>query len=300
MSSEVTASAVEATPVQDEAPKAQPAQLNPSEEKVEKKEPPKEELNYSSKFAALSRREKQILERERKFKEQEQMHKEQLSKVQSWESKKSEFKKNPDLLFQELGISFDDIVNLKLGIEPVAKESDPNEKYTKLEKEMREELQKLKEERELEKKAKEQQAEAENAQILETFKNEIISKVSSQPDKYELINYQKDFDLVYDLIEEYYNLHGEVMEVDAAAEHVEKYLEDLVQGVTKLKKFSTKLAPKSESPQPEQEAPKKEAAKDQKPKTLSNSLNSSSSSFKSPVTDIEESKKRAASLLRWT
>jgi hypothetical protein len=303
MSSEVTASAVEAIPVQDEAPKAQPANLSaPKKEETKEieKVAPKEDLNYSSKFAALSRREKQVLEREKKFKEQELSYKQQLEKVNGWESRKAELKKNPDLIFEELGMSFDDLINLKLGITPEPKVEDPNERYTKLEKEMREEMQKLKEEREGEKKAKQVEFEAQDAQILDSFKNDIKNVVTSQADKYELINYQNDFDLVFDVIEEYYNVHGEILDTATAADKVEEYLENLVEGVTKLKKFSTKFAPKSEPQAPVKEAPKTEQVKDQKPKTLSNNLNATSSNYKLDGLGIEESKKKAATLLRWT
>lgn len=305
----------EAQSVQAEAPKAQPAQLSPQEPLKSDKDPskadkepskeikePKEDLNYSSKFAALSRREKQILERERKFKEQEASYKQQLEKVNGWELRKSEFKKNPDLIFEELGLSFDDIVNFKLGITPEEKKEDPNSNYAKLEKEMREEIQKLKEERENEKKSKEIDKAAQDAQIIDGLKSEIESTIISQADKYELINYQGNYELVFDVIDEYFTKHGELLSIEAAADHVESYLEGLVEGVTKLKKFSTKLAPKSEPQRPVEEAPKPEAVKDSKPKTLSNNLNAStpSSAFKSPIHDIEESKKKAASLLRWS
>lgn len=268
--------------------------------KVEAAPEKKEEMDYSSRFAALSRREKQLVERERRLKDIESKNKTLESTVQTWETKKQEFKKNPDLIFEEIGMSFDDLVNFKLGIKEEAekKDLDPNELYKKIKQDLEAELENKLKAREDEALKLQQEAEQkQNAQVIENYRKEIVDTIRSQNDKYELINYQGNYDLVFDVIEQYYNEHEELLPLDQAADHVEQYLEGLVDGATKLKKFQSKLAPKVVT-QPE-EAGKTEPAIDSKPKTLSNSLNSSSPSSSSASIDPEESKRRASALLRW-
>ncbi len=255
---------------------------------------------FSSKFAALSRRERQLLEKEKKLKQIEEESNKRAQSAQSWEERIKKFKQNPseiDNLLQEAGLSFDDYVNFKLGIQPEEKKLSPDEMYEKLKSEMEQNFKKLEEE-------KKQAAEAENAQIIENFRGEIESYLTKNADKYELINYQGDFNLVFDVIEEYYNTNGEVLEIEEAANHVERHLEELVDGATKLKKFASKFAPKTENVPTQSDSAKEiaEAVEEKKAAspTLSNSLNGSNSSYKTPALSIEESKKRAASLLRWT
>jgi len=268
-----------------------------------KVEPKQEEIDYSSRFAALSRREKQLIEREKRLKDVEVKAKDSDSKLQSWETRKAELKKNPDLIFEEIGMSFEDLVSFKLGVQEEAekKNLDPNELYKKIKADLEAELQnKFKEKEDSELKAKEEAEIQKSAQIIESFKKDIEDTIKSQTDKYEIINYQGDYNLVYEVIENYFNEHNEVLPLEEAANHVESYLEELVEGATKLKKIQSKFAPKVETPtQPTSKASEISKAIDNTPKTLSNSLQSSSSTSLSGPIDIEESKRRAAALLRW-
>lgn len=255
---------------------------------------------FSSKFAALSRREKQLLEKERKLKQYEEESNQKLSKASSWEQRIKSLKENPnelDNILSEAGLTFDQYLNKKLGIEEQEPQLSADEMYKKIKAEMEENFKKLQEE-------KEKAIEAENAQVIDNFQNEIKSFIKTNSDQYELINYQGDFGLVFEVVEEYYNQHGEVLSIKDAADHVEKHLEDLVDGATKLKKIASKFAPKTESSTKSESAPKidaeiRESIKSASP-TLSNDLNSQNSSYRTPVLDLEESKKRAAQLLRWT
>jgi hypothetical protein len=279
------------------APKAEEALKNPAQEAQ------KEENDYSSKFAALSRREKQLVERERKLKEIESKYKDKDSNYQSWEERKTKFKENPDSMFDEIGMSFDELINRKLGItEETPKELTQDEIYKKMQSDIMSEIegreQKKREETE---KLQLEAQEAENAQTISTFKSEIESSVKSQSDKYELINYQGNYDLVFDVVQQYYAEHDEILDIDTAAEHVEQYLESLVEGATKLKKFQSKFAPKAEPSQRQERVQETtHRAQDQMPKTLSNAMNSQTSSYNSEPMTLEESKRKAAALLRWT
>jgi hypothetical protein len=269
------------------------AQTEQKPQEIEAKEPEKQQDDFSTKFAALSRREKQLLERERKLKAMEEEITGKSSKLSQWEERKKLFKENPDELFNEIGLSFEDIVNKKLGIEPEEKQLTPDEVYKKLQAELESKFKKLEEE-------KQKQIEEENAQILSNFKNDIESYLTKNADKYELINYQKDFDLVFDVVQEYFDQNGEVLSIEVAADHVEKHLEDLVSGATKLKKIASKFAPKIENQPDLKSAIETDKAKDKKvAPTLSNELNSRSSTTKGPAISLEESKKNAARLLRW-
>ncbi len=267
--------------------------------KVEEK---KEEQDYSSRFAALSRREKQLIEKERKLKEIESKYKDKDSNYQSWEEKKAKFKANPDSIFDEVGMSFDELINYKLGLNAEeAKPENPNDMYKKLKAELENEVEsKLRAREEAEQKARAEAQERENAQTIENFKSELVDTLKSQSDKYELINYQGNYDLVFDVIQQYFDEHEEVLSIDKAADHVESYLESLVEGATKLKKFQSKLAPKAEPTQVPESAAKTAPAQESLPKTLSNAMNSQNSSFNREPISIEESKRRAAQLLRWS
>lgn len=276
-------------------PNAQPLDLG-IPQKVEEKA----EQDYSSRFAALSRREKQLIEKERKLKEIESKYKDNDSNYQSWEEKKQKFKSNPDAIFDEIGMSFDEMINFKLGLN---KQEDqplsPDDLYKKLKADLEADLSakekaKLEEQEKLQKEREQQ----ENAQTIENFKSELVDTIKKNADKYELINYQGNYDLVFDVIEQYFAEHEELLTVDQAADHVESYLESLVDGATKLKKFQSKYASKVES-QPSNDASKTNFGEDKMPKTLSNALNSQSSSFNEQPLSLEESKRKAAQLLRW-
>lgn len=302
----------EAQPVSSMMPSSQPqtAPETPAAEKVEtptpqpeqKVEEKKEDFDYASRFAALSRREKQLVEKERRLKELEAQYKNQESVTKSWEEKKQLFKQNPDAIFEEIGMTFDELINKKLGLEqPAEEENTPDAIYKKLKADLQAELEaKEKAKEEAEQKRRQELEEQENAQVIESFKSEMVDAIKKNADKYELINYQGNYDLVFDVIQQYFDEHDEILPIEQAADHVESYLESLVEGATKLKKIQSKLAPKAEAPQPALSAAKTEPAQDQMPKTLSNALASQSSSVSSESLNLEESKRRAAALLRWT
>jgi len=275
----------------------------PNPEKSQEPASTKEEQDFSSRFAALSRREKQLIEKERKLKDLESKYKDKDSNYQSWEEKKAKFKTNPDSIFEEVGMSFDELVNYKLGLATKEEEkaNDPDAMYKKLKADLQAELEaKEKAKVEAEEKARQEREQQENTQIIESFKSELVETIKKNADKYELINYQQNFDLVFDVIQQYFDEHEEVLPIDQAADHVESYLESLVEGATKLKKFQSKFAPKAEPTQVPESATKTNQGQDNTPKTLSNSLNAQNSSFNREPISIEESKRRAAQLLRWS
>jgi len=293
---------------QQSAPAAAQASSAPESElllgipqKEAEKQPEKtEEVDYSSRFAALSRREKQLIDKERRIKEMESKYKDNDSNYKSWEEKKANFKKNPDSIFEEVGMTFDEMVNFKLGIAAEEKVPGPDDMYKKLKLELEQDFDsKAKAKEELEQKTKKEAREQQNAQTIENFKTEIVETVKRQADKYELINYQGNYDLVYDVVQQYFNETEEVLSLEQAADHVEAYLESLVEGATKLKKFQSRFAPKSETQQPIEGAFKTNPGQEQTPKTLSNALTSQNSSYNGESVSVEESKRRAAALLRW-
>ena len=279
---------------------SKPLELGIPQKEEPKIEEKKEELDYSSRFAALSRREKQLMERERKLKEIESKYKDNDSNYQSWEDRKQKYKQNPDAIFDEIGLSFDELLNHKLGLNKEEVSNDPDSMYKKLKADLQAEIEakeRAREEQQL--KLQKEREEQENTEVIESFKSELVDTLKKNADKYELINYQGNYDLVFDVIQQYFTDHDEILPMDQAADHVESYLESLVDGATKLKKFQNKFAPKMESSQPSNGAPTTNSAEDKMPKTLSNALNSQNSSFNDKPLSIEESKKRAAALLRW-
>jgi hypothetical protein len=174
---------------------------------------------FASKFAALTRKQKEIYFKEQELKKRE----EKVSKYESWEKLKTD---NPFQFALEHGLDIDGL------IKGAVKHGEPTSVEDKLE-----QLQKkveAYEKAEQEKVLKSQQDQ--EKQSIDNFKKSIKDKLSSDLDKYELINLHGDFETVYDLMNERFlaahteyggeippEILKDILDVEKAAEEVENY-----------------------------------------------------------------------------
>ena len=245
----------------------------------EKPDVKKEKEPLSVRFAALTKREKQIQEREKAIKEQE-------AKFKNFELTKESVVKSPKEALESIGLSFEDFTKAYLD------QLDGKEHKPSLEEKF-EGLYSRIEAKEKAEKEREEQAKKEAEQAaIDNFKSQVKDFVSADKEKFELINESGLFDEVYNVIEEYFNETGEILATEKAAEHVENHLYEEGQKLLKAKKFAPKM------PEPGK-GPEKTASST----TLTNKLTPAS-----PATSPVESKKllsneeslaRAAALLKF-
>jgi hypothetical protein len=286
----------------DEKIEAESANNSEEGSQVEEVQEPKND--FDAKFAALSRREKQLREKESQMQQQYEAKLAEIeAKLESLSAPKVEevqevekepelpleyrLKKDPLGTLSELGLSYDQLTNLALNdgkLTPEMQmelmkqelESKYNSKFESLQNELLERDKRLEEEK--------------YNETVTNFKNELTSFVNSN-DNYELIRANDAVDVVYDVIEEHYKETGNIMSKQEAADQVESYLEAEVEKLLKLNKLKSRFAPpQTEQPQQREKAP-------QSP-TLSNTHSTTVSKPSRPKSR-DASVASAASLLRW-
>ncbi len=278
----------------------QAAQAEPQEAPAV--EPPKPEVmpdKFASKFAALTRKEKELRQREQaivaKLAEAEKRAKELEERASKEKSLEDMIKENPlRALREKYGYDFDKLAEMQLNDENPTADMKLDRRAKELEEKTLSRIEQLEKQiAEKEEQAKKAQYEA----ITKQFKQEISKEISSNPEVYELILANEAENEVFDLIETYYNQTAEyqdgvmvkegiILTVQDAAKHVEDHYEEEAKRILKLKKFNKQTSP--------EEQEKKVAAP-----TLSNDLASESPKNGSKFMSDEESKREAAKLIRF-
>jgi hypothetical protein len=233
------------------------------------------------KFAALAKKEKEIIQRQRATKELE-------AKIREREEKLAQSEKgrpaNPIEALQRAGYSYDDAVNFILNGQKLT----PDQEV----KSVRDEIQAFKADQEKKEKLREaaelakQQSQYE--ETIENFKQEINGFVDQNASEYELIKINEASHLIYDTIEEHFTRTKKVLSTKEAADMVEAYLEDQVKKVAATNKFKSKIMP--------QAAPKQEEQSKEPSKTLSNSMTSSAASLLPAKTEQDRMQRALAAL----
>lgn len=256
---------------------------------------------FDSKFAALSRKEKQLRERESQMQQQyeaklaeiearlEQLSAPKEPEVQQEPELPLEYrlKRDPLGTLKELGLSYDQLTNLALNDGKLTTEMQMdlmrqdledkyNSKFESLQNELLERDKRLEEEK--------------YNEVVNNYRNELTTFINNN-DNYELIQANDAADVVYDVIEEHYNETGSIMSKQEAADQVEAYLEEKMEKLLKLNKLKSRFEPQTEQP-PQQ---RNETTK---PTTLSNAHSALASKPSRPKTR-DESIKSVSSLLRW-
>jgi hypothetical protein len=237
-----------------------------------------EEDGFSKKFAALSKR-----ERELKLKDDELKAK--MSNYSSVDEYKKLAKTDVNKWLEESGVSFDEITEYYLN---GAQSKDP--KLSEVE-------QKLEALEKTLKKKETDAAEAERVAAVNGFKTSQKEHILSKASEYELIAATDSYELVYDVTKQHYDKTNKVLTHDEAAAMVEAYLEKEVEKVLKASKIRNKFATQAEYKT--ETGTKTEPAKETI-KTLNNSMTGATGSPSSKILTREESLERAASLLKFT
>ena len=260
-----------------------------SQEVEEVREQEGEDDQFSRKFAALSRREKDIRAKEADYEYRMRELEEKLQELQNPPEEpqapiEERLRRNPFETLEEMGLGYDKLTELALNDGKLTPEMQMKLMREELEHGYKSKFEEL-EERLAQ---KEQEEEYNKYESIETnFIQEIDSFVNGK-DEFELINANGASDLVYDVIEEHYNDTGRVLNMDEAAEAVESYLEDELEKLMSLGKVKSRFSPRQEQVFKRQPSP-----------TLSNAHSAQAYQRADRPLSNEESVKEAAKLIRW-
>lgn len=246
--------------------------------------------DFAKKFAALSRREKDIRSREQEYEarlaELNAKTNDMLPKQeQETEQLPLEYrlKRNPLKTLEELGLSYDKLTNLVLNDGEL-----PADMQMKLMKEELESDYKTKFEQ-LEERLKAKEVEEQEAKlntVVDSFKKEINDHISAETEKYELITASESQELVFDIISQHYDETQRILPIEEAAQAVEEHLLEEFSKFSNIKKLSS--GEEASKPDTFRQSP-----------TLSNDLSAQSVNSTDKKLSPEESKARAAAMLKW-
>lgn len=170
----------------------------PRETKEEEKPPIKRDDD--GKFAALSKREKELVRRDRELKERERQLAE---KYKPFEEATQLAPQSKVQALQRLGINYDDLVAEQLGLSNLTPEQIAEKKAAEIVEE------KLRVFQEQQKQLALEQQQKTYAQALQQITSEV--KQACDPDKFPIVNNIKGFDTVTSLIEQTYHQTGEIL-----------------------------------------------------------------------------------------
>ena len=251
--------------------------------------------DFSRKFAALSRREKEIRAKEAEYDQRIADLEHRFSAREPQKEPEIPFdvqlRQNPLKALESVGLSYDKLTELALNDGKLTPEM-----QMKL---MREEIEngyKSKFE-ELEKKMSEKDQTEKTARydrIQKNYLNKVSNFVDKNSDAYEFIKANNASDVVYDVVEQHYKESGKILTIKEAADAVESHFEGEAEKLLKLKKVGARLQAYINQPKtPEQPKPNK-------PVTLTNahSQQSLNEQPKRLLSD-EESKLEIAKMLQW-
>lgn len=209
---------------------------------------PQDDPNFASKFAAISKREKELFSKQQELKKLQ----EKYAKYEELEKLRAE---DPYRYAKETNLDLDRLIlgATKDGVEPTAEEK-YQAKVDALEKKIADYEAGLERD-------KIQKAEREQQQTIDSFKKSIQDKLKADPDKYELIHLEDAFDTVYDVIAEHFQRtsqdgqQGEVLGIEDAADKVENWLLEKATKYRQAKKLGFAKAETPPAPSLEAAAP---------------------------------------------
>lgn len=272
------------TPAVSQPEAAQTSTPEQPQEQVQVESPqeksPLDDIDFSSKFAALTRKEKALLKRQKELEEK-------YTKASEYEKTMTLAKKDPVKFLESVGLSYKEITDFLLNDNKPTVESQLDE--------LRREYENEKKQRELEKEKQElerkKQEEAHFAQVVENHKKQIRSFLDTNRDNYELCAMNDATEDIFEVIEEYYQRNNEILPIDKAAEAVEKYLEQEAMKLFQAKKLAAKRSIT-------EDGSKTETPAQSVSKTITNKTGEFTLQDTSQLSD-EESKAIAAKLLKW-
>lgn len=285
-----------------QAPQAQSAAVEPQQTAAAPESAPQprsEDGKFASKFAALTRKDKELRDRERLFASKLSEYEEKDKKYSAWEQEKARIeaekdswkKKNPFELLKDAGYTFEQLVEMQLN----EQNPTPDMKLSRMQQELEEktnsriaELEaKLKAKEDAEAKAREEHEQQQYEQVVQQFKTEIGDFVESNKETYELVHMHSAQDLVFQVIEEHHKSTSRVLDLETAVKAVEEHLEEEAKKIFEAKKFKQASTPQSQTAP--QTAP-----------TLSNALSQQAPQRTEKKLSRDESRAFAASMIRMT
>lgn len=244
------------------------------------------------KFAALTRKEKQLREMEKSFKTREAEIEKRMKEIEersksassTSQSAAEALKANPLKFMRDNGLTLDQLVQMQLNDENPTMDMKFDRYKQELESKTTKEIEQLKQSL---KEKEEKEAQARYDAAVENYKQEVQAFIGQNADTYELISANNAHNLVFEVAEQYFNDTQKVLDMKAAADAVEAHLYDEASKIMKLKKF-----------QQTSQTPGAKPAAETAP-TLSNTQASEVPKNGSQRLSDEESKREAAKLLRW-
>lgn len=260
---------------------------------VEQK-PVQEDPRFAQKFAALSRREKQLKDRERAMQMQLQEFENKMKAFEAeraealkYKSMPDEFKKAPRKFLKDHNLTEQQIADLLLNDGPT-----PEMQQSELEAKLQAKIDAM------EAKLKEKEEREQNEKLeatLSSFMTTLTGFVNDTPD-YELIRANNGTELVYNVIEQHYAKtleetgEGEVLDNKTACDLVENYFLEEAKKLIDRDKVKKLLQPTPVPPA---------APKGKPTPTLSNTQASVVPQKPTQPISRDESLKQAAALIRW-
>lgn len=235
------AAAETAAPPVETPPGAVAAETQPPENETPK---PSEQDATAKRFAALSRKEREIVQQQQQLKTREAELAKQADALRAWEQARNVAKSNPLEALKALGITYEDVTAHVLA----AEQSGTVDVKALVKEELSAFEQKQQEERERAERAAQERAAAEAAQVIESFKAGLGEFIEANAEKYELTAAYGQSSLVYEVIETHFQSSGKVLSNDEAAELVERYLEEQAEKALQTRKLQTRLAPAPSAP----------------------------------------------------
>lgn len=247
-----------------------PAEAAPSEEAAPEAPKAKEDP-LSSQYATLARKEKALRAQIQQFKAEQakfEAERQSLSQAKQPEIDLSKYidrerlKADPMSVFDEAGLSYDEITEAVLQRSQIQTDPRINAQLAKMEAEIkaaREEAKALRD-------AQEQSQQQSYKQAVDQIRSE-ASKLAYTSENFELIKATNSVDDVVELIESTFKADGVLMTVEEACQAVEDHLLEEAMKLTKVKKLQQKLAAPA--------APQKPVTKQEQPqtaKTLTNGM----------------------------
>lgn len=268
-------------PKKEETPPATPATETPPSTEEPKPEVAEKEARLGQKIAEVTRREAALTAKESELKAKE-------DKALSFEQTLKDIKDTPTKLLEMAGITFQELADAI-----IAEKSTPDPVKKEL-KELRKEMTELKTqtqaEKDAEKKAAEERTIAEQDEFIKTttenYKKMIGEHIEKEKDTFELVHSLGAQDLVWDIIETYWEKNQKIMGLEQACQLAEDYLVKRAEKMLTTKKLQTKKTPDNST---------------KPPRTLTNSISSGSPERNDSLAHLstDERAARAASLLRF-
>lgn len=243
----------------------------------------------ASRFAALARKEQGIVAKQQDVKSREEALAAREKAIADRETAfESEWKSDPTKAAEKRGLTYAEWTQRVLNDGKPSADSQVGE--------VRDEIAKLRKEREDEREAAKASAieaeKAASAKVLEDFKSGVKAFIADKADTFEFINLHSAQNLVIATIEEHFANTNEILSTDKACELVEKFLEEQVMKSTETKKFKAKA-----TPQPEV-ATKQSPNAGSQSKTLTNNMTASTPGFLPAKNEADRIKRALAALER--